>query len=313
MKVSWVQTVLLLLVCLSLSACNEHTETPHGALRRVTVITPEPKTITLTQRYVCQIHAHHHVEVCAPDDGYLEEVPIREGQKVRRDDLLFQVRPLFDIETPDLDFDGEVVSVKAPFDGMVHRLRRQQGSLVQKRETLTILYDNSLMWADFNVPEDRYLEYRSANLDQLKNDLKIELLLANGKKFDQPGTLTAIGLEFNAGDVSCRADFPNPDRLLRHGLTGTVLISRVLNDAIVIPQRATFEFLDKRYVFVVDRNNVAHQREIAVQNESDELFVIKAGVGVNDKIILDGVRLIHDGEKVESEGRQPKKFVANVN
>ena len=57
--------------------------------------------------------------------------------------------------------------------------------------------DNSLMWVYFNVPEARYLEYMSANLDQHKDDLKIELVLANGNKFDQPGKLGAIGANFN--------------------------------------------------------------------------------------------------------------------
>ena len=60
------------------------------------------------------------------------------------------------------------------------------------------------------------------------------------------------------GTIPFRADFPNPDRLLRHGQRGTALISRVLNDAIVIPQRATFEVLDKRYVYVVDKEDVVH-------------------------------------------------------
>ena len=90
-----------------------------------------------------------------------------------------------------------MVSIKAPFDGVVGRLPRQQGSLVQKGETLTTLSDNSLMWVYFNVPEARYLEYKSANLDQHKDDLKIELVLANGNKFHQLGKLGAIGAEFN--------------------------------------------------------------------------------------------------------------------
>ena len=197
-------------------------------------------------------------------------------------------------------------TVRAPFDGMVDRLPRQQGSFVQKGETLTTLSDNSLMWVYFNVPEARYLEYM-ADLDQHKDDLKIELVLANGNKFHQPGKLGAIGADFNNGTetFAFRADFPNPDRLLRHGQTGTVLISQVQNDAIVIPQRATFEVLDKRYVYVVDKDDVAHQREIVIQNELEDRFVIKKGVDVDDKIVVEGVRLVHDGDKVEYEDRQP--------
>ena len=143
----------------------------------------------------------------APDEGYLKEVPIKEGQSVRRDDLLFQVRPLVAIETLNLHNGARVLSIKAPFDGVVNRLGRQQGSLVQKSETLTTLFDNSTMRVYFSVPEARYLEYRSANMDQLKNELKIELVLANGRKFRHPGKLAAIGIDFDAGNVTCRADF----------------------------------------------------------------------------------------------------------
>ncbi|MEF3851141.1 hypothetical protein P0P54_09620, partial [Campylobacter jejuni] len=69
------------------------------------------------------------------------------------------------------------------------------------------------------------------------------LVLANGSKFPEKGTIAAIGGQFNneTGNVVFRADFPNPNRLLRHGQTGNVLLHQRLHDALVIPQRATFE------------------------------------------------------------------------
>ncbi len=209
----------------------------------------------------------------------------------------------------ELDF----ATVKAPFDGIVDRLQHQQGSLVEEGEILSTLSDNSVMWVYFNVPEARYLEYM-ANLKKDKEDLKIELMLANGSKFDQLGKIGAIEADFNntTGTVMFRADFPNPDRLLRHGQTGTVLISRVQQGAIVIPQRATFEVLQKRYVYVIDDENVAHQREIVVQNELEDVFVIKNGLDVTDKIVLEGIRQVRDGDKVEYEDRQSDQVVANL-
>ena len=85
----------------------------------------------------------------------------------------------------------------------------------------------------------------------------------------------------------------------------------MLNDAIVIPQRATFEILDKRYVYVVDKDDVVHQREIVIQNEMDDIFVIKKGLDVDDRIVLEGVRQVRDGEKVEYEFRNPEEALAN--
>ena len=153
-----------------------------------------------------------------------------------------------------------------------------------------------------------------ADLNQRKADLQIELVLANGEKFEQIGKIGAIEADFNnqVGTIAFRADFPNPDRLLRHGQTGNVLIRRVQNDAIVIPQRATFEVLDKRYVYVVDKDDVAHQREIGVQNEMDDIYVIEKGLDVSDRIVLEGMRQVRDGDTVEYEDRQPEQVAANL-
>ncbi len=120
-------------------------------------------------------------------------------------------------------------------------------------------------------------------------------MLANGDTFPQVGKLGAIEADFNSktGNIPFRADFPNPDGLLRHGQTGTVLISRVQKDFLV-PQRATFEIVGKRYVYIVDKDHVVHQREIVIRNELDDIFVIQEGVAVGDKIVLEGIRQIKD-------------------
>ena len=203
-------------------------------------------------------------------------------------------------------------TVRAPFDGIVDRLHHQQGSLIKEGDILTTLSDNSKMWVYFNVPEARYLEYM-ADRGQDKDSQQIELMLANGSKFKEIGKIGAIEAKFNneTGNIPFRADFPNPDGLLRHGQTGTVLIHRMLKDAIVIPQRATFEILDKRYVYVVDKDDVVHQRAIVIQYELDDIFVIKSGLDVNDRIVLEGVRQVHDGEKVEYEYRKPEEALTN--
>ena len=143
--------------------------------------------------------------------------------------------------------------MKAPFDGIIDRIQQQQGSLVKKEDVLTTLSDNSVMWVYFNVPEARYLEYMAGGREREARQL--ELVLADGNTFPHPGAVGAVEAKFNneTGNIPFRADFPNPDRLLRHGQTGNVLIHRTLKDAVVIPQRATFETLDKRYVYVVGK------------------------------------------------------------
>ncbi len=222
------------------------------------------------------------------------------GQAVKQGDLLFHVGPARDERKTDAEHRDQIFSIKATFDGLVGRFPRQLGSFVLKGETLTTLSDNSLMWVYFNVPEAGYLEYMAEPI-QNKDAQTVELVLANGSKHPHVGKIGAIEAEFdrNTGAIAFRADVPNPDRLLRHGQTGVLSINRVLNDAIVVPQAATFEILGKRYVYVVDKDHVAHQREIVIQSRMEGLCVVKKGVEAGDKIVLKGVRLVRDGDKVE--------------
>jgi len=118
-------------------------------------------------------------------------------------------------------------------------------------------------------------------------------------------------LSQSTGTIPFRADFPNPDGLLRHGQTGTILIHRTLHDATVIPMRATYEILDKRYVYVDGKDDVVHRRETISQHEMGDIYVIKNGVGVGDRIVVEGILQVRDGEKVEYEFRSPEEVMAN--
>jgi membrane fusion protein, multidrug efflux system len=202
--------------------------------------------------------------------------------------------------------------VTARFDGIMHTLKVQQGSLVKEGDILTTLSDNSVMWVYFNVPETPYLEYMASSEEE-KKARKIELELANHEKFPQKCEGVTVEGQFNnvTGNIPFRADFKNPDGLLRHGQTGTILIHRKLQGAVVIPQRATFELLDKRYVWVVGEDDVAHQRLITIKHELEDIFVINSGLDVRDKIVLEGVRLIVEGGKVEYEFRKPEEVLRN--
>ncbi|EMI47397.1 efflux RND transporter periplasmic adaptor subunit [Rhodopirellula sp. SWK7] len=209
----------------------------------------------------------------------------------------------------------DFANIKAPFDGIVDRLHEQEGSLIEEGTMLTTMSDNSVMWVYFNVPEARYLEYQTAmNNGQSTNALNLQLKLANHTIFDQPGEIGAIEADFDSetGNIAFRANFPNPKGLLRHGQTGTVLIHSVVQDAIVIPQRATFEILAKKYVYVVDAENVVHQREIEIRNEKDDIFLITEGLHAGERIVLEGIRQVRDGDTIEYEFEDPATVLANL-
>ncbi len=205
----------------------------------------------------------------------------------------------------------DFADVKAPFGGIVDRQHEQLGSLIDEGEVLTTLSDNSLLWVYFNVPERDYFEYEASTY---KNELTVELKLANHEMFSEEGKIGAIEADFNneTGNISFRADFDNPNRLLRHGQTGKIMLSHVVKGAIVIPQRATYEILAKKYAYVVDKDNIIRQRDITIEREKDDIYVISDGLDVNDKIVFEGVRQVRPGDKVEYEYKAPEELLKDL-
>lgn len=201
--------------------------------------------------------------------------------------------------------------VIAPFTGLMGRFHVRLGSLVDEGELLTTLSDNSTVWAYFNVAEADYLDLKS------KPDAAPEavtLRMANGKVFDQIGKIETIEADFNTetGNIAFRAAFPNPAGLLRHGETGNILLKRDFPQALQIPQSATFEILDRRYVYVVDAQGGVQQRRIEVAAEMPHVFILKSGLKAEEAILLDGLRKVHDGETIKFVMRDAAEVIAHL-
>lgn len=202
--------------------------------------------------------------------------------------------------------------IHAPFDGIMGRFHVRKGSLLDEGELLTELSDNSTMWVYFNVPEAEYLAYQKNAL--AGNGTKVKLKMANGQQFEEPGEITAIESDFNntTGNIAFRATFPNPQRHLRHGETGNILMDSELKDVLLIPQKATFEVLDHRYVYVIGTDSVIHSTRIEVGTEMQHLFVVKEGLKKEDRILLEGLRKVKDKEKVDFEFIAPDSVVKHL-
>jgi membrane fusion protein (multidrug efflux system) len=207
-----------------------------------------------------------------------------------------------------LDF----TQIKAPFDGIMDRFHVRLGSLVDEGELLTSLSDNSKMWVYFNVPEAEYLEYETV----IKKDslVHVKLLMANNKVFKYSGIIETIEADFNneTGNIAFRATFPNPKGLLRHGETGNILMNVPFKNALLIPQKSTFEILDKKYVLVIGEDDVVRSRHITVIAEMPHLYVVQDGLAVGDKILLEGLRLVRENDKIHYEFIAPHDAISNL-
>ena len=197
--------------------------------------------------------------------------------------------------------------IRAPFSGVIDRLPMKLGSLIDEGMLLTNLSDNSQMFAYFNVSEPEYLDYQTNTKDRGSD--QVALILANNKPLPEKGKVETREGEFNneTGNIAFRARFPNPNHLLRNGETGKVQMTVPLRNVLLIPQKATYEIQDKKYVFVVDKNGVVKSRNITVSTEMPDLFVVESGLNENDKILLEGVQKVKDDDKVKTKYIAPKK------
>lgn len=202
--------------------------------------------------------------------------------------------------------------IRAPFDGTIDRIPLKLGSLIDEGELLTSLSDNSQMFAYFNVSEPEYLDYQTNVKDRGEN--KVSLLLANNQLLSHQGNVEIIESEFNSetGNIAFRARFPNADRLLKNGQTGKIQMVVPLHGALVIPQKATYEIQDKKYVYVLDKNDKVRSRNITVNSEMPDLYVIGDGIAIGDKILLDGVQKVKDDEKIHYQYLAPQQVISHL-
>ncbi len=202
--------------------------------------------------------------------------------------------------------------IRAPFDGTIDRIPKKLGSLIDEGELLTSLSDNSQMFAYFNVSEPEYLEYQTNVNNRAAS--KVNLLLANGHSLQYQGDVEVIESEFNneTGNIAFRARFPNPDKLLRNGETGKILMTVPAKNALIIPQKATYEIQDKKYVFVIDKDNIVRSRSILITGEMPDLYVIESGLSEKDRILLEGVQKVKDDDKIKFEYQKPEDVIAHL-
>jgi membrane fusion protein, multidrug efflux system len=205
-----------------------------------------------------------------------------------------------------LDF----TNVSAPFSGMMDHLEVRKGSMVEEGELLTTLADLSRMWVYFNVPEAEYLDYK---LNGMASPA-VRLRLANGMVFDQTGNIETIEADFDntTGNIEFRATFPNPEQLLRHGQTGNILIDVPYPGALMIPQKATFEILDKTYVYVVNAENQLEQRLITIAAELPHVFIVGDGLDEDDKVLIEGLRRVQNGQEIAMNFQAPDEVLSQL-
>lgn len=188
--------------------------------------------------------------------------------------------------------------LKAPFDGVVNRIPRKEGSSIGEDDLLTTVTDSHEVYAYFYISEREYLEYMAKPANERPKD--VSLKLADGSVFPNPGVIDTIEGEFNkeTGSIAFRAKFPNTSGLLKHGSTGKIVLKTDLRGALLVPQKSTFEVQGNFYVYVLDANNTATARKIVPKLRLKDSFVIENGLEPTDRFVVEGVQKIKEGTRI---------------
>lgn len=188
--------------------------------------------------------------------------------------------------------------VTAPSDGVVGTIPNREGSLASpsSAQPLTTVSDNSEMYAYFSLTEKDLLDMTDGGTRPLEQAVKampeVTLILADGTKYPLAGKVATVSgvIDNSTGSASVRALFPNPSGMLRSGNTGQVSIPVDTENAIVIPQKATYEVQDLKYVFTLNDSNMTVPTPIQVLSENDgKNYVVTSGLKPGDRIVTEGI------------------------
>ena len=194
-------------------------------------------------------------------------------------------------------------TVTSPSDGVVGMIPYRVGSLVSasNAQPLTTVSNISQMYVYFSMTEKQLLGLTreqgglSAAISKMP---AVSLVLSDGTEYSQSGVVSTVSgvIDYNTGSVQMRATFDNAGHVLRSGGTGSILIPIHQKDAIMIPQKATYEIQNKKFVYVVGTDNKVQSREIEVLVQNDgQNYVVSNGLKVGERIVIDGVnRLKND-------------------
>ena len=194
--------------------------------------------------------------------------------------------------------------VKSPAAGVVGTLPYKKGTLVNTASVLTTVSNNSSMEVYFSLTEKDVLAMSQASGGQSAavNALpEVQLQLADGSVYGHNGKVTKMSgvIDATTGSVQVIALFPNPDRVLKSGGSGAIIIPRSNVSAIIIPQSCVSEVQNKKFVYTLGQDNKVKYTEIQVDPQNDgNTFIVTDGLKVGDKFVTNGITKLTDGMEI---------------
>ena len=188
--------------------------------------------------------------------------------------------------------------VKSPASGVVGTLPYKIGTLVNTSTVMTTVSNNSSMEVYFSLTEKDALSMTQSSLGEMPS---VQLRLADGTIYSQEGKVTKMSgvIDASTGSVQVIALFPNPEKMLKSGGSGTIIIPHSNSAAIVIPQSCVSEVQNKKFVYILQKDNKVTYTEIKVDPQNDgNNYIVTEGLKVGDRYVTNGITKLSDGMEI---------------
>jgi membrane fusion protein (multidrug efflux system) len=186
--------------------------------------------------------------------------------------------------------------IKAPVSGYIGRIPNRIGNLVMPSDEvpLTTLSDINTVFVYFSMSEADFIAFKKADTGKGET---VELIMADGSTFAHKGKLESASgnIDRTTGSMSMKAIFPNPDKLLRSGGSGKVVIRRELDSVLSLPMAAVKDIQDKFFVFRLADSNKVAMTSIEIGGKSGRNYLVKSGVQTGDKIAVNRIDALNEG------------------
>ena len=201
-------------------------------------------------------------------------------------------------------------SIKSPANGVIGSIPFREGSLVSaaNQQPLTTVSDTKIVFAYFSMNEKQLLQYNktfegSNTAQKLKNTPEVSLRLVDESIYDNKGKLATMSglVDAVTGTTQFRADFQNPQGILRSGNSAVLLLPIIQKNVILVPQNAVFEMQGKQILYVVDQNNKVQSRIITTNGISDLNFIVTDGLKPGERIVTEGASKLRDGVEIDPQ------------
>ena len=327
----------------------------------VTVATVETDNVERQFQATARVVAKYRVEVLARISGYLTKSYFKEGDYVKKGQLLFEIEPQeyeyaaskakADLNNAESqysyyekqqkrykelvqqdyiarsDYDNilsqrdayraQVESARnayrdamrnygytrvvSPVNGRVGMISVTEGNYVSMNSgPLTTINSYEPMYVTFPLESKDYAELvridKSANINR-----DVEFIFSSGEKYKYKGVQDFHDnkIDQTTGTITMRATFPNPDDALIQGDFGRIILYSKSKDKVpVVPQTATMENQEGRFVYILDKDDLPRMSYIKTMGEKDGKWLISSGVNAGDRIITSGIQKVIPGSPV---------------